>query len=99
MVLRVLYESMKQLFIWFSKIVASMIRVCLLSSTIHSKKFVFQVPIYGNHRDTARELYENAFTSGDEVFILSIMSKNSLRVIEPRLARARSHQTCVKVLT
>ncbi len=57
------------------------------------------VPIYPRHRTTARDIYEDAFSSGEEVLYLSIMSQSTLKEMEPKLRRAQATRTTLRVLT
>jgi hypothetical protein len=55
--------------------------------------------VHAKHRDTTREQFDNAFKSGQEVVLLSIMSQHTIREIETLLQKAKNSRTRVKVLT
>lgn len=58
-----------------------------------------KVSMYLRHRITANRFYEDAFSSGKEVWYLSIMSQATVKEIEPKLQKAKAHNTRLRVLT
>ena len=86
---------------WTLGSIVTILGVVLFIRETAKPKIESAVSMYPRHRDreTTNNLYENAFSSGDEVLYLSIMSQSTLKEIEPKLQQAQIHRTKLRVLT
>lgn len=76
--------------------VANLVILALIYSRLRFRRIS---PIHTKHRNTTSEYYDDAFTSGLEIFIVSIMSQHTLREMDARLRKAQASRTRVNVLT
>jgi hypothetical protein len=91
-------DSPQNTLLWFLVFLCATDTVILLLIH-HNLTLRRAAKLHVRHRNTTSKYYDDVFSTGLEVFIVSIMSRHTLREIESRLREAEKSRTRLNVLT